>query len=157
MYVDLSLLHRTSWRGRPSFQTIMSPQTSNVLSIVKSKRGLPHSHPKHLNVEGRRMTEYLVMLDKVEEIPFKYNFAASALSWLLLAGYLVFPSTFASLQKSSILEKTGRIGHSVDHIARDVPLVVFASIFCLSATFGLLCLWCKYQENYVWIQRRIFM
>ncbi|KAM4062526.1 DUF1421 multi-domain protein [Hirsutella rhossiliensis] len=104
-----------------------------------------------------RMTAYVAMLCEFENTPLKYNIAASALSWLLLAGYLVFPSTFASLRKSSVLEKAGAIGHSVDSLARDVPLTVFASLFCLSSTIGLLWLWWKLQTNYIWVQRRILL
>ncbi|KAM4062401.1 hypothetical protein HRG_011248 [Hirsutella rhossiliensis] len=103
------------------------------------------------------MTAYVAMLCEFENTPLKYNIAASALSWLLLAGYLVFPSTFASLRKSSVLEKAGAIGHSVDSLARDVPLTVFASLFCLSSTIGLLWLWWKLQTNYIWVQRRILL
>ncbi|KJZ68214.1 hypothetical protein HIM_12395 [Hirsutella minnesotensis 3608] len=97
------------------------------------------------------------MLEKVERLPFRYNLAASALSWLLLAGYLVLPSTFSSIQKSPLLEKTTLIKNSMDHLARDVPLIVFASIFCLTALAGLLCLWWKHHDNYIWVQRRIFL
>ncbi|KAM4061615.1 hypothetical protein HRG_013249 [Hirsutella rhossiliensis] len=102
------------------------------------------------------MTAYVAMLCEFENTPSNTT-SLRARSWLLLAGYLVFPSTFASLRKSSVLEKAGAIGHSVDSLARDVPLTVFASLFCLSSTIGLLWLWWKLQTNYIWVQRRILL
>ncbi|KJZ70592.1 hypothetical protein HIM_10021 [Hirsutella minnesotensis 3608] len=101
-------------------------------------------------------TAYVAMLCEYEKTPLRYNLAASALSWLLLAGYLVFPSTFASLRKSTMLDQAGTIAHSVDNLGRDVPLAVFASLFCLSSTLGLLWLWWK-RRNYLWVQRRILL
>jgi hypothetical protein len=45
-------------------------------------------------------TRYVRMIVESDEIPWKYNVLASAANWILLAGYLVVPGTFTSLQKS---------------------------------------------------------
>ncbi len=95
------------------------------------------------------------MLQRCEEIPLWEGVAISALTWLLLAGYLVFPSTFASIRKSDVLNKAGDIGRSVDHVVRNVPLIYFASFLCLLSSAGLVWFWWQRRDNYVWILRRI--
>ncbi|KAL4982527.1 hypothetical protein BDW68DRAFT_170658 [Aspergillus falconensis] len=43
------------------------------------------------------------MLLDLDYIPWYYNVISSIANWVLLAGYLVIPGTFTSLQKSDML------------------------------------------------------
>jgi hypothetical protein len=45
-------------------------------------------------------TEYVHMLLELDTIDWVYNFLSSFANWTLLAGYLVIPGTFTTLQKS---------------------------------------------------------
>lgn len=107
------------------------------------------------NSQARRPVSRLDMLREIEEIDLWETVSISALAWLLLAGYLVFPSTFASIQKSDVLNKAGEIGRSVDHVVRNVPLIYFASFLCLLSSAGLAWFWWQRRHNYVWVLRRI--
>lgn len=102
-----------------------------------------------------KMRTRLDMLEEIERIPVWEVVAINALTWLLLAGYLVFPSTFASIRKSDVLNKAGDIGRSVDHVVRNVPLIYFASFLCLLSSAGLGWFWWRRRTNYIWALRRI--
>ncbi|PGG99694.1 hypothetical protein AJ80_09308 [Polytolypa hystricis UAMH7299] len=48
--------------------------------------------------------QYVEMLLSLDNIPWTYNFLAGLFNWMLLAGYLVVPGTFTSLQKSNAVK-----------------------------------------------------
>ncbi|THC94181.1 hypothetical protein EYZ11_006322 [Aspergillus tanneri] len=50
-------------------------------------------------------TRYIQLLLELDYIPWFYNVPAYTTNWLLLAGYLVIPGTFTSLQESVALEE----------------------------------------------------
>ena len=52
-------------------------------------------------------TRYVDMLLHLDTIPRLDNILASLFTWLLLAGYLVFPATFISLSESKALSQVG--------------------------------------------------
>ncbi|KAK0761668.1 hypothetical protein N5P37_005650 [Trichoderma harzianum] len=74
-------------------------------------------------------------------------------SWLLLAGFLVSPSTYASVQQSDALDGSGQVAKSIINVVRNVPLIYIASFACLSATIGMAWLWYRFRSNHVWISR----
>ncbi|KAH8655737.1 hypothetical protein BX600DRAFT_385525, partial [Xylariales sp. PMI_506] len=76
-------------------------------------------------------------------------------SWLLLAGYLVFPSTFSSLSNAKILSNTGKAENYIVAAVQNVPLLYIASFCCGIATTGLIWLWIKWSQNYVFLINRI--
>ncbi|GLA21325.1 hypothetical protein AnigIFM62618_010632, partial [Aspergillus niger] len=50
-------------------------------------------------------SRYIQMLLEVDHMPWIYNIIASVAHWVLLAGYLVIPGTFTSLQTSEKLKQ----------------------------------------------------
>uniref|UniRef100_A0A0B7KHX5 Uncharacterized protein n=1 Tax=Bionectria ochroleuca TaxID=29856 RepID=A0A0B7KHX5_BIOOC len=88
-------------------------------------------------------------------MPWYYSTIAGLLSWMLLAGYLITPSTYASLTDSEALNKAGSIGKSLMTAVRNLPLLVLASALCIIATLGLIILWFRLRFNYIWIQRHV--
>ena len=87
--------------------------------------------------------------------PRRDAWGARICSWLLLAGYLVFPSTFASLRSSQVIDDTGRAGKYIVNAVQNVPLLYIASFSCGLATAGLGWLWWKWSHNYVFLISRI--
>ncbi|CAG8902715.1 unnamed protein product, partial [Penicillium nalgiovense] len=52
-------------------------------------------------------TSYVRMLREEAEMDMRFSITVGAANWALLAGYLVIPGTFTSLQTSNQVEKTG--------------------------------------------------
>ena len=88
-------------------------------------------------------------------IELYYFVAASGFSWLLLAGYLVSPASYASLQQTDVLDDAGDVAKSVFGVVRNIPLLWFASFACLIATIGLACISVKLWRNCIWVKRYV--
>lgn len=138
----------------PRIMRADTASSNGTVNDLKSKSRLEKGFQQP-NSQARRPVSRLDMLREIEEIDLWETVSISALAWLLLAGYLVFPSTFASIQKSDVLNKAGEIGRSVDHVVRNVPLIYFASFLCLLSSAGLAWFWWQRRHNYVWVLRRI--
>ncbi|GLA10247.1 hypothetical protein AnigIFM60653_002124 [Aspergillus niger] len=100
-----------------------TPSRANSVTVSASS---PRSIAGH--------TRYVEMLLEVDHMPWVYNIIASVAHWVLLAGYLVIPGTFTSLQKSEKLEQA-LIGNGANKAVlnkiQNPPLLAIASI-----TFG---------------------
>ncbi|KAF8865153.1 hypothetical protein BDZ45DRAFT_669046 [Acephala macrosclerotiorum] len=104
-------------------------------------------------------TRYMSMLLSLDTIPRLHNILASFFTWILLAGFIIFPGTFTSIQKlddnpnvSSSAAATA-ILHSVKHVS----LLVIAGVCCGIGALGMSWLWYKWHQNYVWLLNRIFL
>ncbi|KAK6609670.1 hypothetical protein H4I96_03601 [Botrytis cinerea] len=90
----------------------------------------PSARELRLESDVKQLKEQMRWL--LDRIPTTYNLMASAMTWILLAGYLVLPSTFTSLQKSTaVAEKAGKAGNVVLGVYQNLPLLWVAAIFCL--------------------------
>ncbi|GLA44589.1 hypothetical protein AnigIFM63309_004210 [Aspergillus niger] len=69
-----------------------SPSRTDSVTVSTSSPG---------SIAGQ--SRYIQMLLEVDHMPWIYNIIASVAHWVLLAGYLVIPGTFTSLQKSGKL------------------------------------------------------
>ncbi|KAF8463964.1 hypothetical protein DFH94DRAFT_825221 [Russula ochroleuca] len=83
-----------------------------------------------------------------------YNFMAQVFLWILLAGFLVLPSTFPNIQT---IVKDSTTLTKVVHTVRNVPLLVIAFTLCGIGTFGLCLLWLKWWHKYAWLLSTIFI
>ncbi|KAI9756109.1 MAG: hypothetical protein M4579_003996 [Chaenotheca gracillima] len=106
-------------------------------------------------------TRYMDMLLHMDQIPRFHNILASFFTWILLAGYVIFPGTFTTLQKSDAVHDADKSGNKVEHVfavtIRNAPLLWVAAICCLLGGAGMLGLWFKWRENFVWLINRVFM
>ncbi|KAJ9130187.1 hypothetical protein NKR23_g12311 [Pleurostoma richardsiae] len=96
-----------------------------------------------------------MLLENDKNVPHLESVAAKLCSWLLLAGYLVFPSTFASLSESHALSGAGKAGTYVSNTVKNVPCLYVASFCCGIAATGLAWLWWKWNRNYICLVNRI--
>ncbi|TVY86868.1 hypothetical protein LAWI1_G007630, partial [Lachnellula willkommii] len=112
------------------------------------------------NRQNSVQTRYMSMLLALDTIPRLHNILASFFTWILLAGFVIFPGTFTSLQSldtdtsssnpaSSILKST------TTHI--HIPLLVIASTSSILGALGMLYLWSAHRDNFVWLLNRIFL
>lgn len=98
-----------------------------------------------------------MLLEMEHRIPLYYFAAAGFFSWLLLAGYLVSPSTYASMQQSDVFDDAADVAKSLFRVVRNVPALYIASSFCLVAAAGLGYLSYKWWHNPLWIRRNVVL
>jgi len=105
-------------------------------------------------------THYMKMLLRLDEIPRLHKMLAGLFTWVLLAGYIVFPGTFTSLRNSKTVKDAANTGTSAKMLVntvQNVPLLWLAAICCIMGVFGMGWLWWRWQENYIWLSSRIFL
>lgn len=103
-----------------------------------------------------RPTRYAQMLIDADRMPWMYNVIASAAQWILLAGYLVIPGTFTSLQKSGAVEERF-VNEAILSTIQNPPLLAIACVFFIIGAAVLAWLYWEWRENYIWLVGRIFM
>ena len=97
----------------------------------------------------------LLGLDAVSPL---HNILASLSVWILLAGYIVFPATFNSLQKASYdANADTKLKSEALQTARNLPLLYVAAVACGIGIAGCVWLWWTHRKNYVWVINRIFL
>jgi len=75
-------------------------------------------------------TPYIITSLQVNEVPTQHNVLAALYSWLIPAGYVIFPGTFTSLKNSRTLDNsTG--GKIVQDMVQNVPLLLLAALCCI--------------------------
>ncbi|KAF9240027.1 hypothetical protein BU15DRAFT_46155 [Melanogaster broomeanus] len=104
------------------------------------------------NNDGHTQTRYVNMLLALDDIPPLFNMMSSFFTWILLAGFILFPGTFASWQEQPNGTET-QILNLISH----VPLYVIAWICTGIGGCGMIWLWWRWQNNYIWITNRIFL
>lgn len=105
-------------------------------------------------------TAYVEMLLELQDIHWAYNFLAGFAGWSLLAGFLVIPGTFTSLQKSGAVEKglgQGKAEKVILDTIQNPPLVAMAWLFLGTGAGLMLFLFLKWRYNYIWLTNRLFM
>ncbi|KAH6604855.1 hypothetical protein Trco_006562 [Trichoderma cornu-damae] len=122
-----------------------------------------YPRPFHLQSSSSEHSRYVQMLLQQDDIPVLHNILASVFVWLLLAGFLVFPGTFTSLQKSvaSKGDDDGTLGDQAAKLfvnsIKNIPLLVIAAVMCGVSAVGMLVLTTKHAKNYVWIVNKLFL
>lgn len=101
----------------------------------------------------------MTMLLAQDTIPRFHNILASFSTWILLAGFVIFPGTFTSL---SSLSRSSTLSDS--HIASDIlksvkhiQLLIIAGVCSGIGALGMVWLWWRWRQNYVWLLNRIFL
>lgn len=115
--------------------------------------------PKPLQRSDTLHSRYVQMLLDVDAIPLLHSVLASFFVWLLLAGFLVFPGTFTSIQKS--LESKQQFGDKTTEIVlksvKNVHLLVIAAVACGISVVGMVVLALRHLDNYVWMLNKLIM
>ncbi|KAL4862015.1 hypothetical protein BDV12DRAFT_179391 [Aspergillus spectabilis] len=135
--------------------------------MLKWGRLVPMSHAWGKSREDLRNqaqtikpTAYIRMLLDMEKIPMIDNILAVFFSKILLAGYLVFPSTFTSLQSSESFRDAATksdIAQTAYSAIQNTPLLGVAGFLCAIGLFGSGWLCYRWRTNFVWLSRKIFM
>ena len=80
----------------------------------------PHMHGNASQMD----TQYVNMMLALDDISIMYNISASFFAWILLAGFVLFPGTFSSLQMISAKAGTGAVVKDVINRVTQLPLWV---------------------------------
>ncbi|CAG9950867.1 unnamed protein product [Clonostachys rosea f. rosea IK726] len=102
------------------------------------------------------MSEYDAMIIQSYEIPILYCALAGLCNWLFLAGFIVFPGAFSSLQDANILAQSDAGVTLQRAIQHSLPLYM-GGFTCITSFLGLLYVFWRVRENYVWLLNRVFM
>lgn len=102
---------------------------------------------------GFAPTRYVNMLLALDDIPEMFNMMASFFTWILLAGFVLFPGTFTSLQQQQL----NGVAAQALNIVSNIPLFIIAWICTGIGGTGMIWLWWRWQRNYIWIVNRIFV
>jgi hypothetical protein len=98
------------------------------------------------------MTDYERMCLKSHRIPTLHNLLASFYTWILLAGFVVFPGTFSSLRNA-----TRSTAEAVILAEFQKGLIVIAAACCGVGIVGILRLWWLRRKDYEWLVDHIFL
>jgi hypothetical protein len=124
--------------------------------------GNDQERPERPGLQRRRttaQTRYVEMLLELDTVPKLHNIGASFFTWILLAGYIVFPATFNNIQTDKDLDEAANSKlkqHALDTV-RNLPLLYIAAFACGIGVLGSMWLWWKHKKNYVWVINRIFL
>lgn len=112
-----------------SFTSVHKPELPPVPTASKPEPSAPAPPPKPAKMTGavptgrhgnlsQFDTQYVNMLLALDDIPFIHNTAAGFFSWILLAGFILFPGTFASLQNLDVPadQVSGKLIHAVTNL-----------------------------------------
>ncbi|CAG7938903.1 unnamed protein product [Penicillium salamii] len=106
-------------------------------------------------------TTYVRMLREEAEMDISFNITVGVANWALLAGYLVIPGTFTSLQTLNQVERVlqaNEAGRTVLHTIQNPPLLGIACLLLVSGIGALMWLlhFPKIRGNYIWLINRLF-
>ncbi|KAF8154712.1 hypothetical protein B0H34DRAFT_717552 [Crassisporium funariophilum] len=110
----------------------------------------PHLH----GTQSQMDTQYVNMLLALDDIPRLHNMYAGFFTWILLAGFILFPGTFTSLQN---LSASGQVESRLVNAVTHIPLFVIAWLCCGIGGTGMMWLWWRWRKNYLWALNRIFL
>lgn len=105
-------------------------------------------------------TPYVRMIVEADEIAWEYNILASGANWVLLAGYLVVPGTFTSLQKSNTVNDSlskNTAGSAILNTIQNPPLLAISCVLFVLGTAIMGWLFNRHSTNYIWLANRLFM
>lgn len=101
-------------------------------------------------------TKYVHMLLSLDNIPAAYNLLSSVFTWILLAGYVLFPGTFTTIREKGPEGRNDAERWILDTM-KNAPLLWVAVICTGVGTLGMLGLWARWRKNYIWVANRIFL
>ncbi|RSL40610.1 hypothetical protein CEP54_016068 [Fusarium duplospermum] len=167
--LGFATINRTNTSPGPLFHV---NNTSDAAAPCKSRRiligysGIAHAlipivrSPSKKNI--RKQTHLYAHKFTVSSINTSINriiaycVLAAVANWLFLAGFVVFPGTFATISQATTLgdSQTGRV---VQHAVQNTPLLVVGSLCCFTGGVGMGWVGWSQRHNYVWLSDRIFL
>lgn len=95
--------------------------------------------------------EYRDMVLGADRVPLRYNLMAAFSTWILLAGYMVLPGIFKSLDLPMLQDHNLLVGNQQNAI------LSIAGVCGLAGLIGIVYLWHRWCDNYIWLIGRLFL
>ncbi|KAJ7472323.1 hypothetical protein B0H11DRAFT_1729668 [Mycena galericulata] len=111
---------------------------------------------KGLQRADSQNTRYMNMLLALDGIPRLHNILAAFFTWILLAGFVLLPGTFSSLQSAGSDVDNQDEKEAIDAV-QHLPLFVVAFVCSGIGALGMLWLWWRWSRNFIWLNNRIFL
>ena len=104
-------------------------------------------------------TRYMDMLLAMDTIPRLHNVLSSFFTWILLAGFIIFPGTFSTLSNldNSQAIQDSHTASTIIASVKNIPLLVIAGVCAGIGAAGMIWLWWRWRQNYVWLLNKIFL
>ncbi|KAG8800267.1 hypothetical protein FRC16_003251 [Serendipita sp. 398] len=125
---------------------------------VASVREGPNYGRPSIHRQPSTNTRYMQMLLDLDSVPSWHNLLVALCAWLLLAGFVIFPGTFTSIQNIDEQgDGIGNIERWILHHVKNLPLLVVAGVCCGLGAIGMVAFWIRWHSNYVWVCNRVFL
>ncbi|KAH6653485.1 hypothetical protein BKA67DRAFT_519734 [Truncatella angustata] len=99
----------------------------------------------------RRRNLYIKMLiENDQSVDWYYAISPKVLNWTLLAGYIVLPSTFTTMNRSEAFNTMMEDNELVLKAFQNPPLLGLALFLFIVSLIGLTCIWWVWKCNYIW-------
>lgn len=153
----------TSSKPTPRNSYINPPSAaSRPIPRPKDSKQPPSKTPARpeYTTQPSAQTRYVDMLLGLDTIPRSHNLFASFSTWILLAGFIVVPGTFVSVEDSKTLQKgakDSKVEHAVLNTVKHASLIWIAGFCCVIGGTGMVWLWWRWRSNYVWLINKIFL
>lgn len=129
----------------------------NLVSCFVKNKSLPMDIEQQRRISSSQAENIRMFLD-LDRVPWYHNIGAAFCCWILLAGYLIVPTTFTSLRRLEMLESASSASHPlVIGLIQNPPLVAIASVFFISGASVLIWLGWTWRRNRMWLTDHIFM
>ena len=113
--------------------------------------GQKTSEPPSPGAPVRQNSRYMDLLLDGDKVPRLCRLLASFFSWILLAGFVIFPGTFTTITNQ------GCTPNVEDDSTSTITLLAIAGTCTGIGAAGMLLLWWLWRKNYVWIVNKIFL
>lgn len=104
----------------------------------------------------------MAMLLALDKIPRLHNILVQFFAWILLAGFVIMPGSFTSVQRA-VDEKSGGIPINLGSNKKlilsraNTATMVVGFVLIVAGTFGTAWLALRWRKNYVWLLNRLYM
>lgn len=116
------------------------------------------SRPTGMRRKPSANTKYMQMLLDLDSVPKWHNVVVAIAAWMLLAGFVIFPGTFASMQSINDNDTgVSSVEGWVLHHVRNLPLLVVGGVCCGVGALVMTAFWLRWRRNYVWVCNRVFL
>lgn len=131
----------------PSSFTHITPLERSMSSMIQDKTIEPQPKSTDKSYDDLRMESY--------NSSTGCKILASFFTWILLAGFVVFPGTFASLREATASD-TGLTDKIIRTAIPNVKLLTLAVFCCVAGIAGMCFLWKMKFRNYDWLASHLF-
>jgi hypothetical protein len=109
-----------------------------------------------LNVSSQPLS-YDQMLREQETMPLTINSLVGFFTWLLLAGYVVLPGTFTTLNRVKNVVSNRSTETFILQSVQNIPLLWLAALCCIIGSSGICFIWWICRNNFVWLINHLFL